>query len=670
MERRPYLVNRAFRSFLLATVMSTMAVSFGSMLGSIVVGNVLGSDALGAVNVMMPVIQLLAATNALINIGGATVMAISMGRGRECDIRGIFTKSMGMSVAASALIACIGVAFIDPIMDCLCTTDSLRPMARDYGALVFATSPLYLLMPGLGTFVRTDNDPRLATSAFVAANITNIVLAYILMSSTDMGLAGFAASTATGYLVGIAVLLIHFRRPSCSLGFGKGEIHARDMLAMGAPASLAMMMILVNMLGMNLIVMKHMGSDGMAIRSVCLNIQMLSSIFVSGISQTLQPVGGTLYGSEDLTGMRMVTRLAARYQVAASGTIMVLALVCPYLFLLAFGVTDADIVPEAEHCIRLFAPFLIFQAMNYMVLILFQVFGHRPISIAISIAECFSVLILAYVLSEHGTDWIWMSFGLGEALVSAGILAASWIICRRNPDYSGIALFRKPHGMVFEASVPGDGAGMEEALDGLEKFVGGCSGPDEAARSRVCCEEIVLNSIEHGLGRDPSRIVDIIARCTDDGILITIRDDGPMFDPVKHERYGMGLRIARSQCASFSYARSINQNNVFLRFARFCGSAGGVGTPSRAYWYSRERCGIELGGHAPMTCAALVRNGRSCQEAQRDSGDHDNAVRIPARARANDSACAQGSHAREGRCGEPDQCIRITCRIRMTTAAT
>lgn len=566
MERRPYLVNKAFRSFLLATVMSTMAVSFGSMLGSIVVGNVLGSEALGAVNVMMPVIQLLAATNALINIGGATVMAVSMGRGRECDIRGIFTKSMGMSVIASVLIAGIGVAFIDPIIDCLCTTDSLRPMARDYGLLVFATSPLYLLMPGLGTFVRTDNDPRLATIAFVAANITNIVLAYVLMSSTDMGLAGFAASTATGYLVGIAVLLVHFRRPTCTLGFGKGEVRPQEILRMGAPVSLAMMMILVNMLGMNLIVMDRMGADGMVIRSVCLNIQMLSSIFVSGISQTLQPVGGTLYGSEDLTGMRMVTRLAARYQAAASGTIMVLALAVPYLFLFVFGVTDDSIVPTAEHCIRLFAPFLIFQAMNYMALVLFQVFGHRPISIAISVSECFSVLILAAVLSDLGTDWIWMSFGIGEALVSVGILAASWIIRRRNPEYTGLALFRRPSGDVFEASMPGDGDGMTGILDDLESFVAEHSDADEGRRARVCCEEILLNVVEHGVERDPTRLVDVIARTADDRILVTVRDDGPIFDPVRHEEYGIGLRIVRSQCSEFNYARSVNQNNVFLGF--------------------------------------------------------------------------------------------------------
>ena len=122
MERRPYLVNRAFRSFLISTIMSTMAVSFGSMLGSIVVGNVLGSESLGAVNVMMPVIQLLAATNALINIGGATVMAVNTGRGREFEAKGIFTRCLMMSLVASLAIAIIGAVFIDPIIDGLCST--------------------------------------------------------------------------------------------------------------------------------------------------------------------------------------------------------------------------------------------------------------------------------------------------------------------------------------------------------------------------------------------------------------------------------------------------------------------------------------------------------------------------------------------------------------------
>ena len=566
MDRNPYLVNKAFRSYLLATVMSTMAVSFGSMLGSIVVGQVLGSDALGAVNVMMPIIQMLAAINALVNIGGATVMAVCIGRGRATEIHGIFTKCMVMSLAVSLTIATLGVMFIDPIMDMLCTTDALRADAREYGLLVFAMSPLYILMPGLGTFVRMDNAPKLATYGFLTSNIVNILLAYVFMGPMDMGLPGFALSTAIGYIAGAAVLATHFRKDS-RLGFGRGTVRTSEILSMGSPAAFAMMLIMVNMLGMNLIVMNNMGSEGMAIRSVCLNIQMLSSIFVSGISQTLQPVGGTLYGSEDMTGMRMVTSIAARYQIAASGTIMVIALLVPQLFLTVYGVTDPSTVEVGIHCIRLFAPFIILQALNYMVMILFQVFGHRPASLAVSAIECGAVLAFAYTLVGYSTDYIWTSFWMGELLASVVIVTASLLIRHIRPEFSGLALLKRPEGLTYDTSSNGDGSDLPITLDAIESFLSTNGVPDEiCVRARLCCEEIMLNVVEHGISGDPDRFMDVLVRIVDDRVLITIRDDGGPFDPIAYDSDGVGLMIVKGQCSSLNYARSVNQNNVFLGF--------------------------------------------------------------------------------------------------------
>ena len=567
-QRSPYLVNRAFRSYLAATVMSTMAVSFGTMLGSIVVGNVMGPTALGAVNVMMPIIQLLAALNVLINIGGATVMAVNVGRGRTDEVRGIFTKSMAMSLAVSVAIAVVGVLFIDEIMPFLCTDSALMDMAKEYGLLVFAMSPLFVIMPGLGAYVRTDNSPKLAMASFIAMNATDLVLSFVFMEHLDMGLTGFALGTGIGYVVGLAVLAPHFIGRDRAIGIGRGSVRSSEILTMGAPTALGMGMIMVNMLGINLLVMDHLGSDGMAIRSVCTNVQMISSIFVSGISQTLQPVGGSLYGSEDLTGMRMVVGIATKYQLAVAGVVTLVTLIAPTVFLTLYGVTDPSIHDAAVRDLRLFAPYILFQAANYFIMVIYQVFGHRPIALSISVMECGFILAAAYALTPLSTDFIWLSFVIGEALVTIIIVVLSLAIRHRSPEFSGVALLRKPSGQVMDTSMSGDGSELSQVLDETSAFLES-AGVDRAwsERVRLCCEEILLNVVDHGVRRDPERFVDLMVRVDGDDVKVTIRDDGPNFDPVKYdEETGYGLMIVRGECTTLNYARSMDQNNVFIGF--------------------------------------------------------------------------------------------------------
>lgn len=567
-QRSPYLVNRAFRSYLAATVMSTMAVSFGTMLGSIVVGNVMGPTALGAVNVMMPIIQLLAALNVLINIGGATVMAVNVGRGRTDEVCGIFTKSMSISLAVSVAIAVVGVLFIDEIMPFLCTDPELMDMAKEYGLLVFAMSPLFVIMPGLGAYVRTDNSPRLAMASFIAMNATDLVLSFVFMEYLDMGLTGFALGTGIGYVVGLAVLAPHFIGRDRAIGIGRGSVRSSEILTMGAPTALGMGMIMVNMLGINLLVMDHLGSDGMAIRSVCTNVQMISSIFVSGISQTLQPVGGSLYGSEDLTGMRMVVGIATKYQLAVAGVVTLVTLIAPTVFLTLYGVTDPSIHDAAVRDLRLFAPYILFQAANYFIMVIYQVFGHRPIALSISVMECGFILAAAYALTPLSTDFIWLSFVIGEALVTIIIVVLSLAIRHRSPEFSGVALLRKPSGQVMDTSMSGDGSELSQVLDETSAFLES-AGVDRAwsERVRLCCEEILLNVVDHGVRRDPERFVDLMVRVDGDDVKVTIRDDGPIFDPVKYdEETGYGLMIVRGECTTLNYARSMDQNNVFIGF--------------------------------------------------------------------------------------------------------
>ncbi len=54
-ERKSYIVSQQFMKFFMPTVLMTMALSMSVVIDGMIVGNILGPDALAAVNLVLPV---------------------------------------------------------------------------------------------------------------------------------------------------------------------------------------------------------------------------------------------------------------------------------------------------------------------------------------------------------------------------------------------------------------------------------------------------------------------------------------------------------------------------------------------------------------------------------------------------------------------------------------
>jgi serine/threonine-protein kinase RsbW len=55
--------------------------------------------------------------------------------------------------------------------------------------------------------------------------------------------------------------------------------------------------------------------------------------------------------------------------------------------------------------------------------------------------------------------------------------------------------------------------------------------PDEALNVGLAVREAVINAIVHGNGQDPDLTVDVNLTAGSDGLTVTVRDQGPGFDP-------------------------------------------------------------------------------------------------------------------------------------------
>ena len=577
MSRSPYLVNRAFRTFAVSTILAVMATSLGVVVNGMIVGNMMGSAELSAVNLVSPLIQLYNAVTALICVGGATLCAVLVGKGKEGESGRVFTICMAMTLCASILLTIVGLVSPGSAASFLCSDETLLPLVTDYTRVALLGSAAYLFLPGLAMFVRVDGSPRSATLALAGANIASPLLCIALVHS-GMGLTGASAAVVIGYAAGTLALVIRFVRARSTTLFRLekgGRTHIPAILALGAPVALASAMMVAKMLCMNGLTLHFLGTSGMATMAVAMNVLMLASMLIGGTCQTIQPIGGTLYGSGDVEGISMLTRLVSKVLLTSLGAIVAVVMLFPGVFCMMFGVSGGELLSSSEEALRLFAPCILLYGVNYALMILFQVLGHRRVAIAVSVLQPLLVIAVAFVLAPIDGELIWPSFWIGEAIMLAVIACMSVAMRRRDPSLRGFLLGRMPEIPTLAVSIRGDLSDLEESMDAVSGFLAS-NGVDaeRAEKARLCCEELASNVSVHGLGSDPSRCMDLVVRAGDEPSIL-IRDDGPLFNPMAFDGDGIGLQIAKGICGSMAYSRAMGQNNVRFTFRYYSGNTEG-----------------------------------------------------------------------------------------------
>lgn len=569
MSRSPYLVNRAFKTFAVSTILAVMATSLGVVVNGMIVGNMMGHAELSAVNLVSPLIQMYNAITALVCVGGATLCAVLVGKGKEEELGRVFSVCMIMMIAASVVLLVLGIAAPGAIAEVLCSDDTLLPLVTDYARIALIGGFSYLFLSGLAMFVRVDGSPRTATVALACANIIAPVLCIVFIDA-GMGITGASAAVVIGYTIGTIALIHHFIRNKSTTLFRPmrgGSGHVPGVLALGAPVALASAMMVAKMLCMNGLTLSHLGTDGMATMAVAMNVLMLASMLIGGTCQTIQPIGGTLYGSGDVGGISFLTRMVSKVLLISLSIIVAAVVLFPGAFCMMFGVSGGDLLTSSEEALRLFAPCILLYGVNYAIMILFQVLGHRSISIAISVLQPLMVMIVAVILSGIDGELIWPSFWIGEAVMLAIIVVMSAVIRRRDASLHGLLLGRAPETPTLAVSVRGDLSDLEEAMSAVTGFLeSNGTSHGTAQKARLCCEELSMNVSEHGVEGDPDRCMDIVVRIGEETSVL-MRDDGPMFNPMTFDDEGIGLLIAKGMCNSMTYSRAMGQNNVRMTFA-------------------------------------------------------------------------------------------------------
>lgn len=292
-------------SYIFPAVGSLFVTYLYNVMDGIFVGQGIGSAALGAVNIGVPFITFAVAIVAMFPMGGATIIAIRMGRDDKDGANNAFMTALTLTVLTAVILTVVGTVFSQQIVDLSGTRklgEEMRRMSADYLFYYSAFSLPMLMSNCLSVFVRNDGSPTLSFVGMCAGAVSNIFLDWLFIFPLQMGVIGAAVASGLGQIVSLLVLLSHFIRKHGNLRIRRFTIQPvliRKICKRGAPEAVTQLTTPVTALCYNLVLAGLVGDIGVSTYSVLSFIYSLANAVLSGVAQGLQPLWGNSYGKQD-----------------------------------------------------------------------------------------------------------------------------------------------------------------------------------------------------------------------------------------------------------------------------------------------------------------------------------------------------------------------------------
>jgi putative MATE family efflux protein len=422
-------IGRNFIKYVSLNIFGTIGLTCYILADTFFIARGMGADGIAALNLALPMFNLIFGVGIMLGTGGATRYAILRAQERPDEADGVYSLALWTGAAAGILFMAAGVGCVGPLTKLLGADEQIYGLTRVYLNTIFWFAPFFILNQIVGAFVRNDGAPRLAMAAMMAGSLANILFDYIFIFPMGMGMFGAALATGVSPVISLAVLGIYFIKKKNGMHLIRKGVPVRSLPEIGALGFSAFLNEISGgfvIMAFNYVFLRLSGNLGVAAYGVVANLAIVVVCLFNGLAQGVQPLVSTCYGKQDRVGMRrllrlgLVTSLIFAVLVYAGSWFGTEALV---------NLFNSERNPElsrlAGEGLRIYFAGFFFSGFNILLAFYFSA-SERPLpAFVISAIRGFAVIIPAIlILSEiGGMTGAWLAYPIAEGIALAAAAA-------------------------------------------------------------------------------------------------------------------------------------------------------------------------------------------------------------------------------------------------------
>lgn len=379
-ERR---ISRAVISLVIPTIISQIITVVYNMADTFFIGQLNDPNQVAAATLIMPPFVMMTGIANLFGIGGASLIARSLGAGDRERARRCASFSM-YTASAFALLYGLAVYLLAPVLFPLLGSDAhTYGFCMEYALWTIAVGAVPTVLNAcLAHLVRAEGYAKEAGFGVALGGILNIILDPIFIFLFDFGVAGAAIATMLSNLMACCYffLLLYRRREKTTIRFSPKYYSLRggvpkEIMLVGFPSFMMILMGTFSNIVLNKMVVSY-SNEAIAGMGIAKKIDVLAFAIANGMTQGVLPLIGYNYASQNHRRMRSAIKTSLLYSliVATAGAVFLFVCAVPVV---KFFIDNAATVAYGQHFLRVICITCPAISVTMMIITVFQATGQK-----------------------------------------------------------------------------------------------------------------------------------------------------------------------------------------------------------------------------------------------------------------------------------------------------
>jgi putative MATE family efflux protein len=396
-------------------------MSVNILVDTIFVGQWIGSLAIAAVTVVLPITFLISSLGMAIGIGGSSIISRALGGKDKEKAYRTFGNQIMMTLVLALFFVLIGFLFSDEILLLFGANGGIMKPAKEFFIPVLIGVPFLALCMMGNNVIRAEGKAKFAMMAMIIPAFGNIILDIIFIKFLDMGMFGAALATTISYFMCFVFILWFFVKKSelkPSLHHYKFDLSiVKEISSLGLVTFSRQGVVSILAIIINHTLFTYGGEHSVVVYGIISRMLMFALFPILGITHGFLPIAGYNYGAENYNRVKETISISIKYAAILATFIFILILVFAKPIVSVFT-NDADVIAETPDALRwVFAASPII-ALQLIGAAYFQAAGKAIPALLLTLTkQGFFLIPLVLILPNYfGIFGVWVAFPIADIL--------------------------------------------------------------------------------------------------------------------------------------------------------------------------------------------------------------------------------------------------------------